>query len=77
MGSETTRGARSSRRATPATSGPASSPASRGHGGRERSSGRGESAPEGSEELGPLTIERHRKDDGRALLLYELRERSR
>jgi hypothetical protein len=29
--------------------------------------------PKGSEEFGPLTVERHRKDDGRVLLLYELR----
>jgi hypothetical protein len=26
------------------------------------------------EEYGPLAVERYRKDDGRALLLYELRE---
>ena len=37
----------------------------------------GESRHERSEEFGPLTVERHRKDDGRALLLYELRDEAR
>ena len=27
-----------------------------------------------TERFGPLLVRRHRKDDGRALLLYELRE---
>jgi hypothetical protein len=29
--------------------------------------------PAGDEQVGPLALERLRKDDGRALLLYELR----
>jgi len=35
------------------------------------------SQPDRSARFGPLTIERLRKDDGRALLLYELRAAAR
>jgi hypothetical protein len=44
---------------------PASEQAEIAHGGGEQ---RGEDARE--ERLGPLAIARHRKDDGRALILY-------
>ena len=77
MGCETGGGERSSRRATRAQGEPASPLASRE---RERGEGSpkdGQSRYERSEEFGPLTVERHRKDDGRALLLYELRGRAR
>ena len=77
MGSETGGGERSSRRATRAQSEPASPLASREHERGEGSSKHGESSYERSEEFGPLTVERHRKDDGRALLLYELRDEAR
>ena len=46
-----------------------SEPSTRDHGPFEQTS---ERAP--AERFGPLVVERHRKDDGRALLLYELRE---
>jgi hypothetical protein len=73
MDSETPRGERSSRRATPATSELRAPSGSREHEPHERASKDGEGVPEHSEDFGPLTVERHRKDDGRALLLYELR----
>ena len=74
MDSETPREARSSQRATRARSGTDSSSAPRDRDGNQRATERSDRVPEGGEEFGPLAVERHRKDDGRALLLYELRD---
>ena len=77
MESETPREARCSRRATRATSGRRPSAGWRDKEPGEPASKSRTRVPEGGEEFGPLTVERHRKDDGRALLLYELRGQAR
>jgi hypothetical protein len=41
---------------------------------RSGASGRHEEQPQAAEHYGILLVDRHRKDDGRALLLYEREE---
>jgi hypothetical protein len=77
MASKTPRAERSSQRAPRATSESGPSAASPDREGGERAAKRAVRTPERSEEFGPLEVRRHRKDDGRALLLYELRDGSR
>ncbi|HEV3283595.1 MAG TPA: hypothetical protein VG010_05280 [Solirubrobacteraceae bacterium] len=45
-------------------------PGASGHDGGEASEGRPDQDAEKRERFGPLAVERHVKDDGRALILY-------